>query len=416
MGESTFVNSNNNTPMAHSKTPRSLHLSLDVPLMAAVISLIVIGLLFVYSSSWWYAQVSGELPSFLVTKQFGYAILGLLVAATLSFIDYHLYERFLLPLMAVTFLLLIAVLVIGDARFGAVRTILNGSIQPSELGKLSVVIYLSFWLYNKRDVLNEISFGLLPMSIIIGITGGLIMGQPDISAAATVVVLGGLLFFLAGGDLRQIILVVVVSILIGWLIYNVSDTANRRMTDYVAGLQNPENASYHVQRSLEAVIRGGVFGVGIGKGSVKLTGLPVAWNDSIFAVIAEETGLVGCFAIVSLYMIILWRGLKIANRAPDLLGKLLASGLTIWIVIEALINMGVIVNLIPFAGNALPFISAGGSSLVMTLVGVGILLNIARSGNAEKQEGRSFGAVVNLRRGDGRGRVSRTVHSASSRD
>jgi cell division protein FtsW len=143
--------------------------------------------------------------------------------------------------------------------------------------------------------------------------------------------------------------------------------------------------------------------------------LPFAWTDSIFAVIVEELGLVGGIVIVGLYMLFLWRGLKIAAEAPDMLGRLLAGGLTFWIVIEALINMGVMLNLLPSAGNALPLISAGGSSMVVTLAAIGIIINVGRmSHRQENAEGRTYGAVVDLRRRDGRRGVSRSVRSSGS--
>jgi cell division protein FtsW len=191
------------------------------------------------------------------------------------------------------------------------------------------------------------------------------------------------------------------------------------VASFLAGWQDPTNASYHVRRSFEAVIKGGVFGVGLGQADTKLTGLPFAPTDSIFAVVAEELGLFGSILLMGLYGALVWRGLSIARRAPDMLGTLLASGITFWIGIEALINMAVMVGLMPFAGNALPFISAGGSNLVSTLCAIGIVLNISRqSGDAaklEENEWRSFGAVVDLRRGNGRRSVSRSRRSQRSR-
>jgi len=163
------------------------------------------------------------------------------------------------------------------------------------------------------------------------------------------------------------------------------------------------------------VIKGGFFGVGLGQADTKLTGLPFAPTDSIFAVIAEELGLFGSMLLMGLYAALVWRGLVIARRAPDMLGTLLAAGVTFWIGIEALINMAVMVGLMPFAGNALPFISAGGSNLVSVLSAVGIMLNISRqSGESVKTDDndwRSFGAVVDLRRGNGRRSVSRPRRS-----
>ncbi|MEA4908869.1 MAG: FtsW/RodA/SpoVE family cell cycle protein [Chloroflexi bacterium] len=397
--------------------PRPLQLGFDVPMVLVVVSLTVIGLLMVYSASWNYTLRNGESASYILNRQIMWALVGGALAALLTFINYHYYQRLVVPAMAVTMVLLLAVLFINDNNTGPTRTLFNGSIQPSELAKLTIIIYLSAWLYSKRDVLSNISFGLLPIMVILGITAGLILLEPDLSAAATVIMLGGLLFFLANGELRQIVLVLVVVCLLGALVVNISDTGRQRFTDYVMGLQSPEDASYHVRRSMEAVVRGGVFGVGIGKGTTKFTGLPVPWTDSIFAVIVEETGLLGGTVIILLYLFFLWRGLKIAQRAPDMLGKLLAAGVTLWVALEALINIGVMVNVIPFAGNALPFMSAGGSNMVTTLAGIGILLSVSRSSIAEKSatEGRSFGAVIDLRGRDRRRGVSRGNRSAGSR-
>jgi cell division protein FtsW len=168
---------------------------------------------------------------------------------------------------------------------------------------------------------------------------------------------------------------------------------------------------------LEAVYRGKWFGVGIGNATTKLIGLPFSATDSIFAVIVEEMGLFGALALIGLYGILLWRGLVIASRAPDLLGSVMAAGLTFWIIIEALINMTMIIGLIPVAGNALPFVSAGGSNLISTLTAIGILLSISRQSGpkvpAESKERRSYSATVDLRRRDRRRSVSRPGRAAS---
>jgi cell division protein FtsW len=280
-----------------------------------------------------------------------------------------------------------------------------------------VIIYLCFWLDSKKESMNKLTFGLLPLMAIVGGTAGFILMQPDISAAATVILLGGIMFFIAGGKLRQILLVLAVGGLLGFLVVKAFPTASTRLSDYWNGLQNPEQASDHVKWSLEAIINGGVFGVGIGRSTTKFIGLPVASTDSIFAVIAEEMGLVGAFITLGLYIAFIWRGLTIANRAKDDLGKWLAGGITIWIAVEAIINIGVLVNLLPFAGNALPFISSGGSSLVTVFAGIGILFSIARQSKLEPvvSERSVPHAVVDLRRGDRRGSVSRPVSPSSGR-
>ncbi len=424
MGTRTFVNPRKSARTAarpavkSARQPRPLHIGWDAPLMLAVVSLVVFGLLMVYSASWNYSLfvTKSSSSSFILTRQVIFALLGFGVALAFSFIDYHRYQALVIPIMAVTLVMLVLVLVINPDPENPNRTFLNGSVQPSELAKLSTVVYMSAWLYTRKDQLNDITFGLFPMMIILGGTAGLILLQPDISAAATIIVLGGILFFLANGELRQIMLVVIVISLLGWLVVSIYPTGHQRLGEYISGLRDPQQASYHVQRSMEAVVRGGWFGVGIGKGTTKFTGLPVPWTDSIFAVIAEETGIAGSLVVMGLYLVLLWRGMAIAHRAPDLFGKLLAGGLTIWIVMEALINIGVMVNMIPFAGNALPLMSAGGSSMTMTLAALGIIMNVSRSSTDKaRKEGSFFSAIVDLRRRDGRRSVSSRGRASSAR-
>lgn len=397
---------------------RPIRLRIDVPLLLVVLTTVVFGLLMLYSaSSDFSTNVMGQSSSYLFFRQLMWLGLGLVLAVAATMIDYHFYKRFLLPMVAVMIIALVAVLVVNTGGITRGRTFSAGSIQPSELAKLVTIVYLSFWLYAKQDRLHQVSFGLLPLGLMLGLTGGLIVIQPDISAAATLVLLGLLLFFLAGGEWRQLLLVLIVALVIGALVVAVSDTGRQRITDYYNGLLDPINSSSHIRRSLEAIVKGGVFGVGIGRATTKYAGLPLPPTDSIFAVIAEETGLLGAGFVVLLFVLLVWRGLVIARRAPDKLGALLASGLTMWIAIEALINMGVIAGVLPVAGNVLPFISSGGSNLVASLTAIGIVMNVARqSVDRESDEGRFFSAVVNLRRGNRGRRVSRAHRSSGSRE
>jgi cell division protein FtsW len=316
--------------------------------------------------------------------------------------------------MALTIGLLMTVLLMNEIRFGAKRSFFEGSVQPSELAKLVSILYLSVWLYAKKQHLHDISLGLIPLGVILGVVGGLIYQQPDLSAAATVLMLGGLLFFLAGGDLKQIGVLLVVACIAAWVVSSASLTGRERVGDFIAGVKDPLQASYHVRRAFEAIVNGGWFGVGLGQSQSKLTGLPVPPTDSVFAVVVEELGWFGSVALIALYGFLVWRGLVIARRAPDMLGTLLASGLVIWIAFEVLLNMAVMVGLLPFAGNALPFISAGGSNLVATLSALGILFNISRqtgAGATTDEEWRSYSAVANLRWWNGRRSVSRPRRS-----
>jgi cell division protein FtsW len=390
-----------------------------MPLVLAVIALVVFGLIMLYSASYDFSFNQYGSSSYMFVRQVRWLALGAVLAFVLSLFDYHNWRRVVVIAMLVTIGLLITVSIINEIRLGASRTLYQGSYQPSELAKLISVIYLSVWLYSKRQFLHDIGFGLIPLGIILGTVGGLIYRQPDLSAAGTVFILGGLLFFLAGADMKQIIVLLILAVGIGYLIVHFSATGQSRVTTYLAGLQDPSHASYHVQRSFEAIIKGGIFGVGLGQADTKLLGLPFAPTDSVFAVVVEELGLFGSTLLICLYATLVWRGLVIARRAPDMLGTLLASGLTFWIAMEALINMSAMVGLVPFAGNALPFVSAGGSNLICTLCGVGIMLNISRqsgeSAKKEENDWRSFGAVVDLRRGNGRRSVSRSRRSQRTR-
>ena len=398
---------------------RRLARGVDVPLLLTVVALLVFGLVMLYSASFDFSFNEYGSSSYMFSRQVRWLGVGVLGALVLSLFDYHNWRRLVVFAMLGTIGLLVAVLFINEILLGASRTLYEGSYQPSELAKLVAVIYLSVWLYAKRNSLHDISFGLIPLGVILGIIGGLIYLQPDLSAAGTVLILGGLLFFLAGADMKQIVLLLVLAVVMGWVIVQFSETGQSRVDSFVNGLKDPTTASYHVQRSFEAVIKGGVFGVGLGQADTKLTGLPFAPTDSIFAVVVEELGLLGAVTLMGLYAMLVWRGLLIARRAPDMLGTLLAAGVTFWVGLEALINMAVMVGLMPFAGNALPFVSAGGSNLVSTLGAIGIMLNISRQSSEtskmEENEWRSFGAVIDLRWRNGRRGVSRARRAQRAR-
>ncbi|HEX9837948.1 MAG TPA: putative peptidoglycan glycosyltransferase FtsW [Anaerolineales bacterium] len=418
MGTRTFVN--DRSAFASSSKPARSARSVDIPLVLTVIALAVFGLIMLYSASFDFSFNEYGSSTYMFVRQVKWLGLGIVVAFVFSLFDYHNWRKIVLFAMLGTIVLLITVLIINEIRLGASRSLFEGSYQPSEISKLVTVIYLSVWLYAKRQFLHDIKLGLIPLGVILGIIGGLIYLQPDLSAAGTVLILGGLLFFLAGADIRQIILLLIAAVLMGWVVVQFSATGQDRVGSFLIGLQDPIHSSYHVQRSLEAVIKGGIFGVGLGQADTKLTGLPFAPTDSIFAVVVEELGLFGAVLLMTLYAALVWRGLVIARRASDMLGTLLASGITFWIGMEALINMAVMVGLMPFAGNALPFISAGGSNLVSMLCGIGIILNISRQSGEknvrkEENEWRSFGAVIDLRRRNGRRSVSRPRRSQRSK-
>ena len=394
---------------------RSSQMGIDLPLVLIVVMLVIFGLLMVYSASTDYSiMVLDEDPNYMFTRQIRWLILGVVLAAVAAWFNYQWFHKIAVFGMGFTIFLLIAVLVNNEVINNAARTFYGGSGQPSELAKIMIIIYLSVWLYAKRDQLTNVNFGLVPLGVILGVVGGLIVLQPDLSAAMTILLLGSILFFLAGSDLRQIAILLALGLIVGYLVFRVHPTGRERLDVYFIGLQDLTKTPDHLSRALEAIVKGGWFGAGIGRANTKYFGLPVPPTDSIFAVITEEVGIFGATIVILLFILLMWRGLVISRRAPDGFGKILAAGLSLWLALEAFINMAVLVGLVPFAGNALPFISAGGSNLAVSLIAIGILLNISRQSAQNKAEEEStLDGLVNLRWRNGRRRSTRPRRSAS---
>ncbi len=408
-----------NTPLP-AKTEvkqRVLGGGIDIPLILTTLTLIIFGLLMIYSASWDYSFLAYQDPTYIFKQQLTWLAVGIIVAVICAMLDYHRWEDLALPAIIITLVLLAIVLFMGKTSgdLRPVRSLIERSVRPSELAKLTTILYLSVWLISHKDQLNTWNLGFAPLAAILGLMGAVIAIQPDLSAAMTVIILGGLLFFLAGSNFRQITVFLLGVLFVGMILILLTDTTRKnRLTEYIEGLRDPVNASFHVKVSLGSFAKGGWIGVGVGKSDTKLINLPVPFTDSIFAVVGEETGFLGASLIVLLFIVICWRSLLISHRAPDSLGKLIAAGLGFWIMIEAIMNMGGMLGLLPFPGNALPLISYGGSNLVVTLAAIGILLNISRLAYKFQNERiQPFHAVVDLRGRHGRRRVPRFVYPSS---
>ncbi|MGB9521721.1 MAG: FtsW/RodA/SpoVE family cell cycle protein, partial [Anaerolineales bacterium] len=392
---------------------KRVYLRLDLPLIIAAVALLLFGLIMVYSASAdlsFYISKDRSILSIysIFLRQLFALIIALVTAPLVVLVDYHAWKKFIIPIVGVVILLLIAVLFFGENRYGARRGLFGGAYQPSELAKFITVVYVAVWLDSRKESVKDINMGLFPLVMILAIMSGFILLQPDYSAVLTIIVIGAMLFFLAGADWKEILILVFGVVVLGIIIVLTTHTGRARVLGWFQGVSDPTLAPYQVQRSLEAFYKGGIFGVGLGNSVTKGTGLPTPQSDSIFAIIGEELGLIGTIFLIGLYLTILWRGLAISQRAPDHLGRLLAAGMTLWIVMEAFINMAQIVNLMPFTGNALPFISAGGSNLVVSVFAIATVLNVAiRSGESKESNNDLFAKIVDLRRGDRRRRVSR---------
>jgi len=402
-------------PLPAADGGRPARLGFDWRLVIIAFGLVIFGLVMVYSASADFSYTYYSSETYIADRQIKLALAGFAIMALVSFIPYQWYRKFAFPVLIFTTLALAAINFYGEERLGATRGGAGGSIQPSEMAKLAVIIYMAAWLFSHKEQMNSFVLGIVPLSVALGVVVGFLVIQPDLSAALTIVFIGAIMWFLGGGAVKQIGVIALMAGVAGFALIMVIPSGRDRFTNFWFGWSDLLLTSEHVQKGLMGFMSGGIFGTGIGKGEIKLLGLPFPHTDSIFAVIGEETGMIGSLGLVLAYLGLLWRGSVIALRAPDRMGRLLAGGVTYWILFEAMLNMLVMLGILPFAGQALPFISSGGSSLLVSLAAVGILLNISRqSVKAEEKEERSFDAVVDLRGRNGRRRVPRTVHPASS--
>lgn len=381
---------------------RDLIKRIDYPLVIILASLLLIGLMMVYSSSFDLGYRAFGQPSYFFVRQIIWALLGTAVLIAMTSIEYHNWRRFSIPLMAGTLFLLILVLFVGSERLGAVRFLFGGSVQPSELCKLTIIIYIADWLSSKGERIRMVTYGLIPFAILIGVVAGLIVMQPDFSTAILIVITAMAMFLIAGADILQLTIGFIFGgVSFAFLIYR-SEHALERIIEYF-GAFGSTHSDYHVQQNVAALGSGGPSGVGLGNGVYKLGILPLAHTDSIFAVLGEELGLIGCLLVVGLFAVLAYRGFKIALEAPDGFGTVLAAGLTCWLIFQGLINVAVTTATVPYTGIPLPFISYGGSSLAVSMAGVGLLLGISKGTLEERSE---ESARYDFGRRDWRPRVS----------
>jgi cell division protein FtsW len=400
--------------MAGRKKARQVYGNPDYILIVAVAGLLIVGLMMVYSATfdWSYQRYGSSLH--IALKQFAWVGVGVVALIVFTFIPYDRWQKAAVPVLAVTLLSLILVLFIGDEVFGARRSLLGGSVHPGELAKLSMVIYISTWLASKGDQIRDVTYGLIPFGVLIGVAAGLIVAQPDLGTAALITLTSLSVFFFAGADILQLAAGGAVGAITFVFLVSKFPHAMDRITGWIEVWHSPELASYHMQQTLIALGSGGPLGVGLGQGQQKLGYLPTPHTDTIFAVLGEETGLVGCLFVIGLFALFASRGFKIAMEAQDPFAALLASGVTCWITFEALINVGVVTGLLPFTGMVLPFVSSGGSAMVTSLAGVGLLLSVSRGKSPSKREESRQYASLDRRWGNRGTRVSGSRHRAGA--
>jgi len=355
----------------------SLGGSPDWILIGTVIVLSAFGLLMVYDSSVAIAIRDFGNQYYYLREQFKWVILGYIVFSITSMIDYRIYRKLAFPMLIGTLFLLLVVFIpgVGIKALGAKRWINFGFtvLQPAELAKLTMVIYLSAWFSTKEK--GRLSSFL----ILMGMVSGLIILEPDLGTTLILLATGVTMYFFSGAPLMQFVLMIPVLILGVLGLAIASPYRFRRLTTFFNPENDPLGASYHIRQAIIALGSGGLFGVGIGKSRQKYEYLPEANTDSIFAIIGEEIGFIGVLMLIALFIVLIWRGFRIARLQQDIFGRYLALGITSWIAFQVVMNIAAMVALIPLTGVPLPLLSYGGSSLIIILAGLGILVNISKS-------------------------------------
>lgn len=376
---------------------------MDPALLAVTLVLSLVGLIMVFSAS---AVVAGNRfqdPWYYLKRQMAWLAVGLVLMHLASRIDYAVWRKSAIPLLAVNAVLLVLVLMpsLGIVAKGARRWLQFGWIhlQPAELVKLVTVIYLSAYLTKKNDKITQFTRGLLPPVIVVGILSGLVLLEPDLG---TVVVLGLVmltLLFLGGAKVQHLITLGLCALPLVLIMILRSSYRRQRLLTFLSPWKDASDAGFQITQSFLAFGSGGLFGVGLGEGKQKLFFLPEAHTDFVLALIGEELGLTGTALIILLYALFVIKGFQVANRARVPFGRYLGMGITLLIGIQALVNAGVVTGLLPTKGLTLPFVSYGGSSLVASLLAVGILLSISRDRHGGRDSGSPKGGRVQAKGG-----------------
>ena len=359
----------------------------DKWLFLATFVLVCTSVVMVYSASAVVLEEKGQSAYLYLFKQGTWALIGLFLVQLIMRVDYRTYRQpvVIWTALAVVVVALVAVL-FGREVKGATRWLNIGplGIQPSEMAKIAVILFVAALLERRMERIDEPTHALVPIGVVLGGIIGLILVQPDLGTSVSIAVIAGAMIFVAGISYRYIAVIAGLALPAIYLLVYMVDYRWRRIEAFLDPWADRTDSGYQVIQSMIAVSLGGVFGRGLMDGVQKLFYLPEPHNDFIFAVISEETGLLGASVIVLCFCVIGWRGMRTALRAPDRFGAFLAVGLTTMVVFQAFFNISVVLGLLPTKGIPLPLVSYGGSSLLINLIGIGILLNVSQQASASQ--------------------------------
>jgi cell division protein FtsW len=358
--------------------------TMDYKLLAVVFGLLALGLIILYSASTVLSFSKYQNNShYFVNQLLQGVLIGLIAMYFCSKIDYHFWQKYAPVFMFISIILLIVVLIptpfsvsVGGSR----RWLLLGpvSFQPAELAKLSLIFYIASWIDKRSHEIKDFYYGMIPSLIIIGLIAGLIILEPDMGTMLVVTATSFAMLFVGGSRIKHLFWIMAAGALSIVTLIKIEPYRLERLTTFLDPSKDPQGIGYQINQARLAIGSAGFFGQGYGNSRQKYNFLPEVMGDSVFAVTVEELGFLRSTLIVLFFLYFAFRGLRIAQSAPDTFGKMLATGIVAWVIIQALINMGAIIGLLPLTGIPLPFISYGSTALVVTLAAMGILLNISK--------------------------------------
>lgn len=361
--------------------------SSDFTLLLTVLALVVIGIIMVFSSSHYYALSKMNDSYHFLKRELMWAGLGLLGMFFAMNFDYWKYKKIAPYAYMLSIILLILVLTpLGIEFNGAQRWLGVGgfTIMPGEVAKICGIIFAATYLSRKPEKIKDFFKGVVPSLMIIGIYFALIILQPNLSTALTISVIIASMMFVTGMRWLHVSMMGLGGVLLVAIMIMLAPYRIKRLTGFLDPFADPQGAGYQVIQSLYALGTGGLFGVGLGKSVQKYLYIPEPQNDFIFAIIGEELGFIGCVTVILLFLLLIWRGVRIAINAPDLFSCLLATGITSMVAVQVIINIAVATSSMPVTGIPLPFISWGGNSLAIFMSAMGVLLNISRYSNLDR--------------------------------
>lgn len=358
----------------------------DFLLFMTVLILLCLGTIMVFSAGAPHASNNMGDTYYFIKKQLMFMPLAFLAMFVTMNIDYRKLGKWSPVFLIGSILLLIFVILFGRELNGAKRWIFIGPLnfQPSEIAKLAVILFFSYSLSKRKNELNSFFRGFLPYLIILGIFGVLLLLEPHLSSTIVIFGVACVIMFTAGAKIWHFVVLSIPAIpgLIALII--LSPYRLKRLVSFLDPFKDMQGDGYQVVQSLYAIGSGGLFGRGLGKSMQKFLYIPEPYNDFIFSILAEEMGFIGVVAVLLLFLVFIWRGVKIAANAPDVFGSLVAIGITSLVAIQVIINVAVVTSSMPVTGMPLPFFSHGGTSLVFLMSGIGILLNISRYANYDR--------------------------------